>query len=146
MRIFDDPMLALIARFVVDDMNDLNISDEVFLQHQLTEIRSHVAKAPKEQQQKLVLKWIKEYAERYRQDWQKNTLSKMVLNKRCTDCPLIRDGSTSYCVIHSKWVALLGEYVSDKIDSEKYIEETLDLLTQHKSELKISTISSRMRS
>ena len=146
MRIIDDPMLALIARFVIDDIADLNISDETFLQHQLTEIRSHIEKAPKEQQQKLVLEWIKEYAERYRQDWQKNTLSKVVLNKRCTDCPLIRDGSTSYCVIHSKWVALLEKYVSDKIDSEKYIEETLDLLTQHKSELKISEISSRMQS
>jgi hypothetical protein len=142
----DDPMLALIARFVVDDMTDLNISDEAFLQHQLTEIRSHVESAPGEQQQKLVLEWIKEYAEHYRHEWQRDTLSKAVANKRCTDCPLIRDGSTSYCVIHSKWIALLEEYVSDKIGSEKYIEETLDLLTQHKSELKISEISSRMQS
>jgi uncharacterized protein YdiU (UPF0061 family) len=139
-------MLALIARFVVEDIADLNISDEVFLQHQLTEIRSHVESAPKEQQQKLVLEWIKEYAERYRQEWQRNSLSRVVVNKRCVDCPLIRDGSTSYCVIHSKWVALLEEYISDKIGSEKYIEETLDLLTQHKSDLKISEISSRMQS
>ena len=146
MCIIDDPMLALIARFVVKDMADLNISDEVFLQHQLTEIRSHVEKTPREQQQKLVLEWIKEYAERYRQDWQRNTLSRVVVNKRCVDCPLSRDGSTSYCVIHSKWVALLEEYISDKIGSEKYIEETLDLLTQHKSDLKISEISSRMQS
>lgn len=146
MCIFDDPMLALIARFVVEDIDSLNISEEDFLQHQLTEIRSCIENAPREQQQQLALAWIIEHAERYRQEWQRRAFSKMVLYKRCADCPLIHDSSISYCVIHSRWVALLKEYIADEISSEKYIEETLDLLTQHKTNLKISTISSRIQS
>ncbi len=139
-------MLALIARFVVEDINNLNISEEEFLQHQLTEIRSYIENAPRGQQQQLALAWIIEHAERYRQEWQRRTFSKIALYTRCADCPLIPDSTTSYCVIHSRWTALLKEYIADEISSEKYIEETLDLLTQHKTKLKISAISSRTQS
>ena len=62
MFIIDDPMLALIARFVAKDIDNLNVSDETFLQDQITEIRRHIERSPKKQQQQLALEWIKEYA------------------------------------------------------------------------------------
>jgi len=144
MCIIDDPMLALIARFVVEDIDNLSISDEMYLQHQVAEIRSYIEKAPGEQQQQLALAWIKEHAEQYRQEWQRRAFSKIVLDKRCVDCPLINDGSKSSCAIHSRWVVLLNEYIADEIGSEIYIEETLNLLNQNKTNLKISAISSKM--
>ncbi|MEN8130666.1 MAG: hypothetical protein ABFS45_10835 [Pseudomonadota bacterium] len=144
MCIIDDPLLALIARFVVEDINDLSISDEIFLQHQVSEIRSFIENAPREQQQQLALAWIEEHAERYRQEWQRRTFSRIALGKRCADCPLIHDSSKYFCIIHSRWVVLLKEYIADEIGSDKYIEEALNLLNQHKTNLKISAISSRM--
>ena len=144
MCIIDDPMLALIARFVVEDIDNISISDETYLQHQVAEIRSHIENSPRKQQQQLALAWIKEHAEQYRQEWQRRTLSEIALDKRCSDCPLVRDGSNSSCVIHSKWVVLLKEYIADEIDSDMYVEETLDLLSQNKSNLKISAIFSKL--
>ena len=141
MCIIDDPMLALIARFVVEDLDNINISDEIFLQQQITEIRSHIGKSQtKQKQQQLALEWIKEHAEQYRQEWRRRTFSKAVLDKRCADCPLIHDDSSSFCVIHSKWVVLLKKYVADEIGSDDYIEETLNLLEQNKTNLKVSAI------
>jgi len=140
MSIIDDPVLALIARFVVDDLDNLSISDEAFLKNQVETIYSHINNAPEEQQQQLALAWIKEHAERYRQEWFRKSLTKSVSDKRCQDCPLQHGSGTQYCSIHSKWIILLNEYVTDKIDSEKYIEETLYILNQHKNDLKISEI------
>ena len=134
----DDPTFALIARFVVDDLDNLSISDEAFLKSQVETICSHINDAPEEQQQQLALAWIKEHAEHYRQEWHRKTLSKCVSDKRCQDCPLVHTNGNEFCSIHSKWVVLLNEYVTDKIDSEKYIEETLHILGQHKDNLKIS--------
>jgi len=144
MCIIDDPMLALIARFVVEDIDNPSISDEMYLQHQVAEIRSYIENAPGKQQQQLALEWIKEHAEQYRQQWQRRTFSKIVLDKRCADCPLIHDSSKSSCDIHSRWVVLLNEYIADEIGSDIYIEETLNLLNQNKTNLKISAISSKM--
>ncbi len=144
MYIIDDPMLALIARFVVEDLDNLSMSDETYLQNQVAEIRSHIENAPKTQQQRLALAWIKEHAEQYRQEWQRRTFSKIALDKRCVDCPLIHDGSKSSCVIHDRWVALINKYIADEIDSDTYIEETLNLLNQNKTNLKISSISSKI--
>ncbi len=144
MCILDDPIFALIARFVVDDIDNISISDEIILQYQVGEIRNYIENAPIEQQQQLALSWIEEHAERYRQECQRKAFSNIVLDKRCADCPLINDDSKSFCIIHSRWVVLLREYINYEISSDKYIEETLDLLNQHKTELKISAISSRM--
>jgi hypothetical protein len=144
MSIIDDPMLALIARFVVEDIDDVSIPDEMYLQHQVAEIRRHIENAPRKQQQQLALAWIKEHAEHYRQEWHRRALSKKALGKRCVDCPLIHDSSNSSCVIHSRWGVLLNKYIADEIDSDIYIKETLNLLNQNKKTLKLSEFSSKM--
>jgi hypothetical protein len=107
MDIIDDQMLALIARFVVDDIDNLSVSDEMFLQHQVAEIRSYVENAPREQQKQLALAWIKEHAEHYRQEWLRKTFSKAVLDRRCADCPLIHNSPKPFCIIHSRWFLLI---------------------------------------
>jgi hypothetical protein len=140
MSIFDDPVLALIARFVVDDLDNLSLSDEAFLRNQVDIIYSHIKDAPAEQHQHLALEWIKDHAESYRHDWMRKSLSRCVTARRCKDCPLVHSSKKVNCSIHSKWVILLNEYVADKIDSEKYIEETLHILNQHKNKLKVSEV------
>ena len=146
MGVIDDPMLALIARFVVEDIDDLGIPDEVFLRQQVDEIKRHVGDAEGEEQQRLALQWTKEQAERYRREWQKKELSKIVLDKRCADYPLVHPGTNKpICTIHQRWAALLREYLADQISSETYIESTLNLLNHHKENLKITAISSRVR-
>ena len=144
MSIIDDPMLALIARFVVEDIDHLSVTDEKYLHDQVAEIRRCIENSPGKQQQQLALAWIKEHAEQYRQDWHRRTLSRLVLDKRCADCPLIHEDSRASCAIHARWVALLNEYISDEIDSDIYIKETLSLLNQKKTKLKISGIASKM--
>jgi hypothetical protein len=145
MGVIDDPMLALIARFVVDDIDDLGIPDEVFLQQQVDEITRHVGEAEGEVRHRLALQWIGECAENYRTEWQKQELSRIVLDKRCADCPLVQHGTNKhFCSIHNRWVYLLMEYITDQISSESYVEKTLNLLNQHKENLKISATSSRV--
>lgn len=144
MTILDDSMLALIARFVVDDVEKLSVSDEHFLKHQLLEIKNHIEDVPREQRQKVVLDWIHDHAEQYRKQWQKKAITQLLLHKRCSDCPLIDDGSSSNCAIHGKWTELLKDYLAAKVDSEEYVEESLSILDEHKQELKISRIASRL--
>jgi len=145
MGVIDDPMLALIARFVVEDIDELGIPDEVFLQQQVDEIKRYVGDATGKKRHQLSLQWIREHAENYRGEWQKRELSRLVLEKRCTDCPLVlRRLNKPFCTIHNRWVSLLREYLTDQISSEKYVEETLDLLNQEKDNLKISVISARV--
>jgi hypothetical protein len=140
MPTLDDPVLALIARFVESDSDNLSNLNEAFLRSQVETINSHIKDAPHEQRQHLALTWIKEHAEQYRQYWLKNTLSRCATVKQCNDCPILHNSKKEYCNIHSEWVILLNEYVTDKIDSEKYIDETLHVLNQHKNELKVSAV------
>jgi hypothetical protein len=144
MSIPDDPMFALIARFVVKDINHLTISDEHYLQQQLAEIKRHVQNAPEDKRQHIAMEWIKEHAERYRKEWQKRAISKIMSDSRCPDCPLVHGSSTSYCIIHRRWMGLLKEYIRGDINSDKYIEETLYLLGEHKESLKVSEFTGRL--
>jgi len=86
MCIIDDPVLALIARFVVEDIGNPGVSDEMYLQYQVAETSRYIENASGKQLQKLALAWIKGHAERYRQEWQRGACSKIVLNS-ATICP-----------------------------------------------------------
>lgn len=144
MVVFDDSMLALIARFVVDDISKLSISDEKFLKHQVLEIKSQIEDVPGDQQQKVILEWIHEHAEQYRKQWHAKTITQLLLHKRCSDCPLIDNGSSSSCSIHGRWIELLKDYLAGEVDSEEYVLQSLEILDEHKQELKISRIAKRL--
>jgi len=142
--ILDDSLLALIARFVVDDIEKLSITDEKFLKHQVLEIKNHIEDVPREQQQKVILEWIHEHAEQYRKQWRHKAITQVLLHKRCSDCPLIDDSPSRNCAIHEQWSGLLKDYLAGKLDSEQYVVESLRLLEDHKQELKITRIAARL--
>ena len=144
MCIVDDPTLALIARFVVNDIDNISISDENYLKQQLVEIRNHIGDATGEDRNRIAMAWIREHAERYRSEWLKKKFSKILHDRKCPDCPLFNSNSTSHCIIHRRWIGLLEEYLADEINSDRYIEETLKLLKQHKQSLKVSLISGKL--
>ena len=73
---------SVIWCIVAKDIDNLNVSDETFLQDQITEIRRHIERSPKTQQQQLALEWIKEYAEQYRHEWRRRTFYKSVFDRR----------------------------------------------------------------
>ncbi|TNF38255.1 MAG: hypothetical protein EP315_01480 [Gammaproteobacteria bacterium] len=144
MNILDDAVLALIARFVVDDIDHLGVSEEQFLRRQCQEVQQAIRDVPPEQRQQAVLNWISDHAEQYRNNWRRQALSRALLSRRCSDCPLINEDSQSVCVIHQQWAALLNDYVAGNIQSAEYIESSLELLQQHKNHLKVSRIKSRL--
>lgn len=137
----DAPMLALIARFVGTEIADVDFSNEDYLRHQFAEIKAYIENFPEHAQQQAAMDWIREHAEQYRQQWQKQTLSSLLLDKRCDDCPLVDAGSDAACIIHTRWVGLLKEYIAGTINADRYVEETLRLLTEHKNELKMSAVA-----
>jgi len=89
------------------------------MKHQLTEIKKQIEKFPEQQQEQFALAWIRENAERYRQDWQKRIFTETALAKRCEDCPLVHDHSTFSCIIHKRWVSLLRKYAAGEINSDR---------------------------
>jgi len=136
MFIVDDPMLALIARFSedIDNQGDIN---KRLLHQQIQTIKQYVEQYPDDQQEKKALEWIEKNARHYRQEWQKRIISERVENKMCPDCPLVGD-SGSTCKIHDRWVSLLKRYVEKKITSREYVENTLKLMNEHKTRLKVA--------
>lgn len=138
MFIVDDQMLALIMRFVYED-NQLDVSDEEFLQRQLTAIRKHVVQYPPEEETKRAMEWIAEHAKKYRKDWQKNIATRELSRERCPDCPLIANETSSQCDIHNQWVALLQCYVDGGVTSLAYVKDALSLLAEHKTRLRHKT-------
>ena len=88
----DDPMLALITRFVVRDADLLDLGNEQYLHDQLARIRRHIETFPEEQREQAALDWIAEHAQRYRQEWYKRKqLPGLLPDRRCPDCPLVRE-------------------------------------------------------
>ena len=137
MSVVDDPMLALILRFVLNH-EQLNASDETFIQRQIESLKCHVAQFPEDLQETKAMEWIEQHAENYRRAWQRTVISKTALSKRCVDCPLVQVGDSQSCAVHDDWLALLNRYLSKELTSEEYVEDALTLLQEHKSELVIS--------
>ena len=135
MSTLDDPMLALIARFVRADMTGLELCNETYLREQFAEIKAYIEAFPESVRDQATLDWICEHAERYRRQWQKRELSHLLLDQRCDDCPMLDDGSNASCIIHTRWVGLLKEYIAGDINSERYVEATLRLLDDHKNQI-----------
>ncbi len=139
MYIVDDPLLALIAHFVTD-VDKLNVADEDFLRYQVGVVKQYLEKYPADQQATKAREWICEHSKQYRQDWQRRMICERAPDKRCPDCPIVENGDSSQCEIHEQWVDLLKKYLDEEITSKKYVEDTLNLLNEHKSRLKVSAL------
>jgi len=139
MYIVDDPILALITRFVGDAKN-LNLSDADFLLKQIAAIEQHVEQFPAEERDTRALEWIEAYAREYRQQWQKQAAVGVLAQARCPDCPLDGGNRTTPCAIHDRWLELLRRYAATEISSREYVEDSLKLLGQYKDRLKSGRI------
>ena len=136
MYTINDAMFALMLRFVGRN-HGVTFCDKEFVQKQLKAIRRHIEKFPPDEQELRAIEWIEEYARKYRKTWEKETIDKEFFNQRCPDCPLSETGGSQHCKIHDQWLELLEQYVAGEINSKKYVENSLKLLTQHKEDLKI---------
>lgn len=133
----DDPMLALIVRFVTQG-DQLDFSDEEFARRQVVTLKSYVDRYPETERRERALQWVEKNAEAYRREWQRTVVSTRMPDRRCGDCPLIYAISGERtCVVHRQWLELLKKYIAEKIDSREYIEQALSLLQSHKDELKM---------
>lgn len=138
MFIADDPMLALIMRFVSKG-ESLDISNTEFMQRQVAAINEYVSQFPSDERTQRAMEWVTQHAEKYRQEWQLNAATQQYSNRRCPDCPLIANGSNTHCEIHERWLKLLENYANNDMTSEKYVEDALRLLEEHKAQLQINS-------
>ncbi len=136
MFIVDDPLLALILRFVINT-DGASSANEEFLKRQLKAIKRYLTQFPTQEQGPKVMHWIEQHAERYRDDWHRRSISKNTVYLRCEDCPLAVLDAAKHCEIHEQWLYLLRQYTAGQISSTDYVENALDLLRQHKEDLKL---------
>ena len=136
MYTLDDPLLALILRFVGRSQK-VTLRDDEFLHDQVGAIREHVAAFPPEDRKARALEWIETHAREYRDRWAKATVGEIFSDQQCPDCPLAGTGSAENCQIHEAWLELLRRYVANDISTTAYVEDSLDLLARHKRNLEV---------
>lgn len=136
MYTINDPMLALILRFVGRSQK-VTFHDEKFIRKQLKEIRTHIERFPAEEQESRALEWIEAHAYEYRKAWEKETIGREFSRERCPDCPFAGMDDSKHCGIHDEWLSLLQRYAADEINSREYVENALHLIVRHKEDLKI---------
>ena len=137
MYTLDDPMLALILRFV-GRSQEITLGDDDFLQEQLKAIREHIRDSPPEDHQALALEWVENHARDYRDRWARAIVEELFAGERCGDCPLAGTDFVGTCQIHEEWLGLLQRYVADEISPSAYAESSLALLARHKEDLKVN--------
>lgn len=136
MYTLDDPMLALILRFVGRG-RELTFRDDDFRQQQVAAIREHLEGCPAEERQARALAWVEDHAREQRDRWAQGVVDEMFSDERCPDCPLAGADLGESCEIHEQWLELLHRYVGDEIDSRTYVQDSLALLARHKERLKL---------
>lgn len=136
MLIHDDPLIALILRFVVDT-EDSGYDAEEFLQRQLRAMRQYLARFPQEERSTRAMEWIGKHAKRYRRDWEKNTVASRTVYLRCADCPLAGLHAADQCEIHEQWLYLLHRYLNREVTTRHYVEDALSVLREYKEQQKV---------
>ncbi len=136
MYTIDDPMIALILRFV-GRSQEITVSDHDFAQEQVAVIREHLERFPAADRESRAREWVEEHARGYRERSLKEALSQMFSDQGCPDCPLSHLATPKHCKIHQQWLELLQQYAADEITSKVYVERSLRLLARHKADLKV---------
>lgn len=136
MFVFDDPVLALIARFVAREW-DLNVTDEVFLQRQVERMKCHLARYSEQVHDDKAIEWLAHYATQYRDQWRNRATGEADESSCCKDCPMNTLGEASHCQIHVEWFQLLERYNREELSSPDYVKAALEMLRAHKQELKV---------
>lgn len=134
MFIVDDPLLALIVRFVPDS-GQPDQANEEFIRTQVLALKEYVAGFPEEERGNRALAWVQRHAKGYRRRWQTRTVARRTMYERCADCPLGQQGA-EHCEIHEQWLYLLKRYMDGDVASKKYVKESLALLQEQKDKLR----------
>lgn len=137
MYTLDDPMLALILRFVGRSQR-ITLRDDEFLQDQMEAIREHIAAFPPADRKARAMEWVEKHAREYRDRWAKAAVGEIFSGQQCPDCPLSETDAAESCQIHEAWLELLGRYVANELSTTAYVEDSLDLLARHKRALEVS--------
>ena len=140
MFVVDDPLMALILRFVVNE-DDTDSSDNDFLKRQIKTLRKYLAQFPDAEHSSRAIEWIGQHAARYRRDWEKSTVASRTTYLRCADCPLAYLGAAEQCEIHEQWTYLLHRYISGDATNREYVETALALLGEYKEQQKLRVTS-----
>lgn len=136
MFVVDDPLLALIIRFVASNP-EVDVTAKGFLHRQLETMKQYLARYPEDEQDQRAVEWVARYAEEYRSQWQRRVVSEQKERQRCIDCPMNTLAQETHCPIHHQWRELLKRYARDEIGSAEYVREALQMLREHKQELKV---------
>jgi len=135
MFIADDPLLALILRFILDPDRS-EVENEEFLRVQIKTLRKHLLQFPAEEQEARAMDWVVQHAAGYRRCWQRRAVSRQTWSLRCEDCPLRdRVDTAEHCEIHEQWLYLLRRYLTGEIRSREYVQHALALLQEQKDAL-----------
>ena len=136
MNPIDEPLLALILRFVVAE-SAADLPQEACMRLQLAMIREHVAGFPEPQREARALEWVEQHARRFRTECQ-GRLVKAALDDdaRCPDCPLAEATDRDHCAVHVRWMALVRDYLDQRLTSAEYVRRCLALLEEHRDQLK----------
>lgn len=136
----DDPLLALILRFVVAEA-DSDLPHEACMRLQVTLIQEHIAAFPPEDREAHAIEWVEQHARRFRKDCRGKLIAAALADEaKCRDCPLLETAGGSPCIIHKRWAALIHAYVDKQLSSAEYVRNSLALLQNHKDQLKVSRL------
>lgn len=140
MNEIDDPLLALILRFVVADA-DSKLPDEACMRLQVTLIQEHIAAFPPEDREAHAITWVEQHARRFREECKGKLVAKALVDDgRCRDCPLLETADAGQCIVHERWAALVRAYVDRRLSSSEYVRDCLALLQEQKHRLKVALI------
>jgi hypothetical protein len=144
MLIVEDPLLALIVRFVADPDQPDSSNDE-FIKRQIRALKEYTDGFPEEERSERAMEWIEQHARSYRRGWQRRKVSRDTPQLRCPDCPLQRLNAAEHCEIHEQWLYLLRRYINGEVTSKKYVKKALRLLKEHKKQLRRRTRSDKQK-
>ncbi|HSA59600.1 MAG TPA: hypothetical protein VLJ37_07945 [bacterium] len=133
----DDPLFALILRFVGYELGVSYCDDEDFVQRELKAIESYIDGFPQAEQERHAMEWVEGHANEYRKKWEKDFVRRTISGQRCADCPISKNGRPGNCPIHDQLSALLEKYIGGDVTASGYVKDSLELLSRYKEHLKI---------
>ena len=140
MNDIDDPLLALIVRFMVAE-TDSALPHEACMRLQVALIQDHIATSPPEDREARAIEWVEQHARRFREECRGKLVAAALAGEaKCRDCPLLERAGDDPCVIHQRWAALVHRYVDEQLSSAEYVRECLALLQDHKDQLRVSLL------
>ena len=138
MHEIDDPLLALILRFVVQQANS-HLPDEACMRLQVALIEKHIAGFPVAERELRAIEWVERCAWEFREECRGKLVAKALGDgSQCSDCPLIGSAGGGPCSVHERWAAPLYEYLGDGLSPAGYVKESLGLLQENKNRLRVS--------